>query len=422
MQFAVRALRTALPSGTLRVGVGLLILGVASYGFLALPARVLSPADFATLSVLWVLVYVLGPGLLAPLETEVSRAVADRRVKGDGVSPLVRRALVVAAGATVLLAVGTLAAWPLVVDRLLDGSSLAAGALLVSYGGMALAHVARGVLAGSGSFARYAAVLGVEGAIRLAAVAALTAAAVRSPGVYGLTLGGAMFVAVLVAAPRDAVVTSQGEGTPAPWRELSTALGWLLATSLLSQVLVNSGPVVVKLLASEAETAAAGQLLAGIVLARLPLFLFAAVQAALLPGLAGHLGAGNHDQFVRGTRRVLLVVLTVGAAMAVTLLTAGPSLLRLVFGPDFHLAAPTLAALAAGTGCYMTALVLNQSLVALRRYAHAAGGWLIGVLCFGAVIAAGQGLTTRVVVGYLVGTAAAAAALGWSLRSALPVR
>ena len=72
--------RLPLPAGVVGVGGGLVVLGVCSYAFLALAGRALSPADFATLSVLWALVYTVGPGLFLPLEQEVARALADRRV------------------------------------------------------------------------------------------------------------------------------------------------------------------------------------------------------------------------------------------------------------------------------------------------------------------------------------------------------
>ena len=45
---------------------------------------------------------------------------------------------------------------------------------------------------------------------------------------------------------RDGLVTP---GPPAPWRELSRAFGWLLAGSIFAQALVNTGPILVQLLA-----------------------------------------------------------------------------------------------------------------------------------------------------------------------------
>ena len=60
-----------------------------------------------------------------------------------------------------------------------------------------------------------------------------------------------------------------------------------------SQLLANAGPLIVQVLAPPAEQALTGKFLAALVIARVPVFLFAAVQAVLLPGLAGLVGAGD---------------------------------------------------------------------------------------------------------------------------------
>ena len=57
-------------------------------------------------------------------------------------------------------------------------------------------------------------------------------------------------------------------------------------------------------------------------------------------------------------------------------------------------------------------MIAGQSLLALRRYRTAAGGWAIGALVFVLVALVGTDLVTRVVDGFLLGTVAAAATLG----------
>ena len=58
---------------------------------------------------------------------------------------------------------------------------------------------------------------------------------------------------------------------------------------------------------TEAEKDAAGRFLPGLVIARIPLFLFQAVQAALLPKLSALAGAGLHGSFRKGLWRLLAV-------------------------------------------------------------------------------------------------------------------
>src|SRR6185312_12035894 len=81
-------------------------------------------------------------------------------------------------------------------------------------------------------------------------------------------------------------------GPAAEWKELSSALGWLLAASLLAQALVSAGPLAVKLLATDQEQEVAGRFLAGLVIVRVPVYLFQAMAAAVLPDLS-RLAASN---------------------------------------------------------------------------------------------------------------------------------
>lgn len=409
--------RNLLPQGALAVGAGLLVLGVSAYAFLAVAARALPAGPFATLSVLWVLVYTVGPGLFLPLEQEVGRALADRRARGLGGGPLLRRAATLGLALVGVLLVATVAFGSPLVAHLFSGSWLVLAGLLLSFVGLCGAHLSRGALAGTGRFGRYGAQLAVEGIARVLGCVALAALAVRSAGGYGIVIGSALVVSVLATLPGPRQLT--GPGPDASWSELSGALGWLFAGALLAQLLANAGPVAVKVLATPAEEAAAGQLLAGLVLARLPLFLFAAVQAALLPRLAGLVGAGRHADFVAALRRLLAGVAAVALLAAVVLGVAGPQLLRLIFGSRFTLGAAALAELGAATGLYMFAIVLANSLLALRGYAMAAAGWAAGVATFAVVVALGSSVLTRVEHGYLAGTLVSAVVLGLLLRAAL---
>src|SRR5205807_9568578 len=130
---------------------------------------------------------------------------------------------------------------------------------------------------------------GIEGGTRIVAVVILAAAGVSGVVPYALAIGGALLVAVLltIRPTVHAVQPIASQVSPAAdVQELSTAFGWMLVGSVLAQALVNAPPVAAKLLAHGSDSVAAGQVLTGTVLARLPLFAFAAVQAALLPGLA----------------------------------------------------------------------------------------------------------------------------------------
>jgi len=406
-----------LPRGVSGVGGGLLVLGLCSYGFLALAGRALAPADFATLSVLYALVYTVGPGLFLPLEQEVGRALAERRVRGEGGMPVLRRAAALGLGfGSVVILIG-LVFGPLLVAHLFAGSRAALGGLLLSTIGLWGAHLSRGALAGTGRFTRYGLQLALEGLVRLLGCLVLLIFQVHATGAYGFLLGGALIASVVLTVPSPRTLAT--EGPTAAWTELSGSLGWLVASALLSQTLVNAGPVAVRLLAGPTQQSAAGALLAGLVLARLPLFLFAAVQASLLPGLAGLLAAGKKEEFIRGIYRLVRLVAALMVTATVAAAALGGLSMRLLFGPALALPGATLAAVTGASGLYMIAVVLSQAQIALRGYARSVAGWVSGIIVFLAVSVSGSGLVGRVVAGYLLGSLAALAVLALLLPGRL---
>jgi O-antigen/teichoic acid export membrane protein len=407
-----------LPRGSGIVGAWLLVTGVASYGFLTVTGRALGPERYGGLSALWALGFLLGPGACLPVEQEVSRALASRRARGLGGAPLVRRATIgtaVLAGVLVGLA---LAAGPWLVDDLFDNEVLLLVGLVLLLAGYTLEYLVRGILAGNARFGPYGVLLGVEAGSRLLAAIVLVAIGVATAGPYGVVLGIAPFLGVAVSLTRRAGLVTPGP--PAPWRELTRAFGWLLAGSLFAQALVNTGPILVQLFANEKNDAATGQFLASLVIARIPVFLFQGVQAALLPRLAGHAGAGQVRDLRSETRRMTGAVgaLCVAATLGAWLL--GPTVVRLAFGADFALGSRDLALLAAASCVYLLGLTLSQALIALRCQPRVAVGWGVGILTLIVVTLAGHDLLLRVELGFLGGAAAAAVAM--ALLLAGPMR
>ena len=72
----VTAALAELPSGTIPVGLGLVVAGLSAYGFQVIAFRVLGAEPYAALNGLWVTAFVLAPGLFLPLEQEIARALA----------------------------------------------------------------------------------------------------------------------------------------------------------------------------------------------------------------------------------------------------------------------------------------------------------------------------------------------------------
>ncbi|MBV8981457.1 MAG: hypothetical protein JO086_11200 [Acidimicrobiia bacterium] len=407
----------SLPRGTAAVACGLLVLGVTSYGFLVISARALGPTRYAALSAAWAAVFLVGPGFFQPLEQEVARAVAARRVSGVPIGPIVRRSALLGALMVLVLVLVTVGVARPILRDLFDHDVLLLAGFAGCFAGFCCEHLARGVLAGTGRFTRYAVVIGGEGVVRIAACTILAVVGVASAGPYGLALGLAPFVAALFLGRAPGL--TDASTADAPWGELSRALGYLLAGSVLSQFLVNAGPLAVKLLASSRQQVAAGHFLAGLVVTRVPLFLFASVESALLPNLSALATSGRYDEFFASLRRLVGFVVLVGAASVVGVLAAGPFVVRTLFGTGFDVGRLDLAYLAAGGAAYMLATTLIHPLIALHGHRRVAAGWLAGAVVFSAVTASLSGLLFRVEIGFLAGSSVAAASMGALLRPLL---
>lgn len=415
---AVASRRNPLPEGTLSVGVGLLLSGVTAYGFLVLSARALGPEEYAPLGLLWTAMFLVGPGMFLPVEQEVSRALAERASRQQGGGPVVRRAGLLAAGLLAVLLLVILAAGPLLLDKLFDDQLLLLVGLALGLAGSAAGHLARGTCSGQGRFRPYAVFLGADGVIRVAICAVLVVAGVDTAGPFGIALGVAPLLAVAVALARQRGLLSPGP--EAHWREISSALLALLIGSVLSFSLINGTPLAIDLLGTEAEQEDAGRFLNGLIIARVPLFLFQAVQAALLPRLSALAGANLLGEFRTGMRNLLAVTIAIGATATVAAFGIGPDVVRILFGAEFELDRRTLGLLALGSACYMVASALAQAVIALSGHRLVAASWAAGVLAFVLVVAlTADDLFLRVELGLLAGSAVATLAMALSLVARL---
>jgi O-antigen/teichoic acid export membrane protein len=415
-QRLVEATRRSLPEGTFVVGAGLVIAGITAYAFQILSFRSLSKADYAALNALWVFVFVLAPGFFLPLEQEVGRAVADRRARQVGGGPVVRRAALLGLLLTCGLAIATIIVSVAtdVIDNLFEGLTGLVVCLIIALFTYCFQHVTRGTLSGNGRFRPYGTILGAEGVFRLVPCVALAAAGVSNPVWYGLCLAIPPVLGSLVS-----LVGQHGllaPGPPAPWSELSANLGFLLGGSLLAQTLSYAPFIGAQVLATPAEKSLVADFIVGLFLARIPILMFQAVQAALLPKLAHLAGAGQHDDFRAGVRKLILVVVGIGVIGVIAAATLGATVGEILFGSKFTLGNVDLAMLAAGSGLFILALTLAQALIALLGHARALVAWGIGLTMFVVVTAiAGGDLFRRVEVGYIAGTGAAAAVMGLML-------
>lgn len=414
------AQRIPLPEGTLPVGIGLLVAGICSFAFFRVGKFALGDEEaFKPVTGLWFATFALAPGFFLPLEQELGRALSVRRALGQGGRPVVRRVAVLGAVVATIVAVALIALGPWLRTAYFEGSWVMVAALVLAIVAYAPAHLSRGICSGTGRFRAYGIVLGADGLMRIVFCLLLAAFSVKAVGAYGMAVALAPLVGVGIVARQRALRTEPGP--EATWQEVTPNLGWLLLGSVMAALLVNAGPLALGILANADQDAEITKFGYGVILARIPLFLFQAVQAALLPRLARLAATGEMDEFRRGFRRLMMIVLGVGAIGTLGFWVLGPTAVRMMY--DAELSRRTLAVLALGSVCYMVALATAQAVIALQGHALVALGWAIGVAVFCVVTAMiGSGpewLLKRVEIGLLAGSAAAMVTFMLALRKKL---
>lgn len=390
-----------LPEGTLRVAVGLGVLGVAAYVHLAIAGHTLPVSQMADLSVLWSFVFSLGLGLFYPIEQEVTRTSAARRVAGVGVGPVVRRGFLVSfalcGGVWLVMAVTA----PALASRFFGGEYALVVVTALSIAAIAVYSPVRGVAAGVARFDVYSRQLAWDGVLRIVLSVTLALAAVRTAVMFGLILAVAPLLATLaVARP---VRDMSRPGPASDGRELGRGVAPLVVSMLLGQFALNSAVVGARLLAP-ALTNLTSALLSALILIRIPVFVYSAIQASLLSGLAAAAALGDIVQLHRLLRHAAAVVTLLMFACGLPAVVAGPWLIHLLFRAPAALSWVDFAILSAGTLAYLLALILGQAAISLHRHKEQMYAWVAGAVTLALVTAIPGDVRLRVEFAYAAAT------------------
>ena len=401
-----------LARGPVVVAVGAGVLGVCSYVFLTVAARRLGPVDFGELSTLWSVIFGFVAGLWYPFEQELTRLVASAE---GTVAAIDLHRVAITQAATLVIAEAVAITVAVTSGSLFGGDRVLFLALIVSVVALALSSFQRGRLLGARRFGWVAAQQSVDGGAR-AIGAVICAVSGASVGVFGLVLACAPLVGVLVALPwtpgGDRVAVSTRS-----WSVVVRDLMALLAGSYVAIVLLNVGPLVVRVLSGAEAT---GRFMAVFVVARLPLFFAGAVVSGLLPAFVDARRSEDPDRFRRVVRSVALVVTLVAVPACLALGLMGPWISRTFFGSEYSPDLLTSVLLALSSAALLVALILQGALVADDRQRAVAWTWLCGAGAFAISFVIPIEIGLRVSVAYAVSgvvvVATMAATLGLARR------
>jgi O-antigen/teichoic acid export membrane protein len=366
-----QASRIALPEGTVTVGIGLFIAGISAYIFFKIGQQALGQDGFKPIVAMWFIAFALAPGFFQPIEQEVSRAIAHRRALGQGGLPVIKRiaplAIIILLTLVVVIAVFSSS----ISANMFEGYGIVTFCLVLTLVSYAPMHLARGICSGTGRFGAYGIIIGADGAVRVIGCAVLWLAGVTHVGPYAFMIGFSPIVGVIAVGLAGKLRVD--DGPEATWSEVTPNLGWLLMGSLFAAALVNAGPITVDILGSSEPAEVVTRFGNAVIFARIPLFLFQAVQAALLPRLAKLAAQRNLSEFSRGFRQLMILVCGVGVVGTIGAFLVGPQVLDLVYQGGIDRRTMTLLALA--SAMYMVGLATAQAVIALRGHAIVALGW-----------------------------------------------
>jgi O-antigen/teichoic acid export membrane protein len=365
-----QASKIALPEGTVTVGIGLFIAGVSAYIFFKIGQQALGQDGFKPIVAMWFIAFTT-LSIYQPIEQETSRAIAHRLALNQGGLPVVKRIVQISlVGLVVLLAVLIIVSKQLN-DQFFEGNASVTFSVFVLICFSLPGFLARGICSGTGRFGAYGLIIGADGAVRMIGCAVLWLAGVTHVGAYALMIGVSPIVGVIAVGLAGKLRID--DGPEATWSEVTPNLGWLLMGSLFAAALVNAGPITVDILGSSEPAEVVTRFGNAVIFARVPLFLFGAVQAALLPRLAKLAAQRKLSEFSRGFRQLMILVCGVGVVGTIGAFLVGPQMLDLVYQGGIDRRTMTLLALA--SAMYMVGLATAQAVIALRGHAIVALGW-----------------------------------------------
>ncbi len=387
----------------LSVGIG--ATGLITFAYFSLASHALSEEQYGEVALLWSAIFITVSVLYRPVEQLLSRTISDRDARGVEGSDYLRVAATIQLVLGVAFAVVALVFRAPIQDDLFNGSATLYWILIVAVLAYAASYFARGFLAGHRYFTLYGGLVLMESVSRFLFALAVTVGVAEGQTAVALGMAAAPIVSLTVVAPALARHLTRRDRGPSPDTNapaipdepmepeftLSHGSGFafaVLGIMLAEQTFLNAGPLLVRATEGEQGAALAGFAFNVLLLARAPLVLFQAVQTSILPHLtrlwvgAGGAVDGDVDPFRRSVNLTLAAIGVFSGSVALVMAVAGPQLMGVVFGGDFHYDRGGLVLVSLAMGLYLSAATVNQALLAQGRARQAAMVWVSSAAAF----------------------------------------
>jgi O-antigen/teichoic acid export membrane protein len=380
------AQRSGYGRGARILSIGIATTGLVTFAYFSVASYVLDDADYAHISLLWSVLFVIVSVIYRPIEQLLSRTIADRRARGLEHGHPMRTPLLIQGGFALAFLVVALALRGPIQDDLFDGSAALYWILVVAVLAYAASYFARGWLGGHQWFVLYGALVFLEATARLGFALAVAVGIASGQTAVALGMAAAPFVSLLVVpwafSRRPAAERRERDVDE---EELGLARGGRFAVAVLAimvaeQTLLNGAVLLADWTATDA--AVAGFVFNVLLIARAPLQLFQAIQGSLLPHLAGLEAREGQAEFRHAIRVTLLAIFGFAGAVALGLVVLGPWAMDLLFDDAFTYGRWGLAVVALGMGLHLAAGTLNQAALARDRAGVAAACWLVTAVAF----------------------------------------
>lgn len=397
-----------------KVGIAILVGSVLGYAVTVGVGRLLSPTEFATFITFWGIIFGLGSAL-SPLEQEIGRlsAVASLAKAKPGMD--VVRATVV--GGAVVAVIGLVLLIPPVSTRMFGddyglGLVILAGAI-----GFAIQFAVRGLLVGQHEVGRYSWLIVLEAGVRPLLIGVLAVVGLAQMVPLAIAVGVGSFAWLAFATRAMGMIDRSHAGEP--WGPMTRRMLVLMLSAGLTASVITGYPAVVKLLAPAGDDAKIGALFAALTVARVPLLMFAAVQALAVPMVVR---LSSTEDGLRKLKRMLalgtlgaLVLAAVGALIG---LLIGPWVVRLLYGADYVVDGWAVAGLVWSSVLLATVQLLAAVLVARKQGSLVLAIWAVVAVVSALVLVMWPGDTVlRATLGLVIGpTAGLAVAVAFVLR------